>query len=51
MAIAEDKSEDEKYQSLWRNYFESVNITQRNNPKAHLRQLPRRYWKYLPEKS
>ena len=51
MAITGDKSEDEKYQSLWKNYFESVNITQRNNPKAHLRQLPRRYWKYLPEKS
>jgi probable DNA metabolism protein len=35
---------------LWKRYFESVNIAERSNPKLHLRQLPRRYWKYLPEK-
>jgi probable DNA metabolism protein len=37
-------------QSLWQRYFAAVNIAQRNNPKLHLRQLPRRYWRYLPEK-
>ena len=37
-------------QTLWQRYYAAVNIAQRNNPKLHLRQLPRRYWRYLPEK-
>jgi probable DNA metabolism protein len=45
------QADEKTYQNLWKQYFESVNISQRNNPKAHLRQLPRRYWKYLPEKN
>lgn len=45
---------DEKeleYQALWKNYFHAVNISERNNAKLHLRHMPRRYWKYLTEKS
>ncbi len=37
-------------QMLWQRYFAAVNIPQRNNPKLHLSQLPRRFWRYLPEK-
>ena len=37
-------------QALWQRYFSAVNIPQRNNPNLHLRQLPRRYWRYLTEK-
>jgi probable DNA metabolism protein len=37
-------------QALWKRYYTAVNISQRNNPKSHLRQLPRRYWPYLTEK-
>lgn len=46
----QDEKERE-YQSLWKNYFDAVNIRERNNPKLHLRHMPRRYWKYLTEKS
>lgn len=42
---------EKEYQSLWKNYFQAVNISERNNPKLHLRHVPRRYWKYLTEKS
>ena len=43
--------ENEKaYQTLWENYFRSVNIKERNNPKLHLRHMPKRYSKYLVEK-
>lgn len=43
--------EDEKlYQHLWKNYFNSVNISSRKNIKLHLRHIPRRYWKHLTEK-
>lgn len=38
------------YQQLWQNYFSSVNIAARKNMKLHIRHMPKRYWKYLPEK-
>lgn len=38
------------YERLWRTYFKSVNIPSRKNTKLHLRHVPLRYWKYLPEK-
>jgi probable DNA metabolism protein len=41
---------EELCQNLWQRYYAAVNIPQRDNPKLHLRQLPRRYWRYLPEK-
>ena len=44
-------AEDENnYQKLWQGYFSSVNISERANPKLHVRQLPKRYWPYLTEK-
>lgn len=39
-----------EFQKLWGVYFHSVNIKERNNPRLHLRHMPRRYWKYLIEK-
>ena len=42
--------EEQRCQTLWRRYFSAANISQRNNPRLHLRQLPRRYWCYLTEK-
>jgi len=39
------------YQDLWKNYFKSTNIASRKNTRLHLQHVPRRYWKYLSEKS
>ena len=44
-------SREMEYQLLWKNYFQSVNIRERNNSKLHLRHMPKRYWKYLVEKT
>jgi probable DNA metabolism protein len=41
---------DEHFQRLWQQYFHSTNIPARRNMKLHLQYVPRRYWKYLPEK-
>lgn len=44
---------DEKeagFQRLWQQYFNSVNIAARKNTALHIRHMPLRYWKYLPEK-
>lgn len=52
-ALEDDSFKDEReaeYQALWKNYFQAVNIRERNNPKLHLRHMPQRYWKYLLEK-
>jgi probable DNA metabolism protein len=50
-AIRKNESAGEQLcQTLWQQYYDAVNIPQRHNPKLHLRQLPRRYWQYLPEK-
>jgi probable DNA metabolism protein len=38
------------YQQLWNQYFKSVNIAARKNTKLHIQHMPKRYWKYLPEK-
>lgn len=47
---AYDASE-EIYQHLWKQYFKSVNIAARKNTRLHIQHMPRRYWKYLPEKA
>lgn len=38
------------YQTLWKDYFKHVNITERKNTKLHLQHVPKRYWKHLTEK-
>ena len=41
---------DAFFQHLWKQYYTSTNIEARKNLKLHLQHVPRRYWKYLPEK-
>lgn len=43
-------SNESIYQQLWKQYFKSVNIPARKNTKLHIQHMPRRYWKFLPEK-
>ena len=43
--------EETKYQKLWQRYFFKTNIPERKNLKMHHQMLPKRYWKYLTEKS
>lgn len=44
-------AEDEKlFQKLWKQYYKSICIQERKNPKVHRQFLPQRFWKFLPEK-
>jgi probable DNA metabolism protein len=44
-------AEDEKlFQQLWKQYYHSICIQERKNDKVHRQLLPKRFWKYLPEK-
>jgi probable DNA metabolism protein len=47
----EGDTADETCRQLWKTYFAAADIAERHNPKLHLRCLPRRYWRYLPEKN
>lgn len=39
------------YDQLWKDYFHSVNIQARQNLKLHIQYVPKRYWRYMNEKS
>lgn len=39
------------YDQLWKDYFKSVNIKERQNLKLHIQYVPKRYWRYLNEKA
>ncbi len=52
MPNADSWHKDEKnYQKLWQNYFKRATIPDRKNTKLHLKFIPKRYWKYLTEKT
>ena len=42
--------QEHDYQAMWKQYFKSVNIEERNNEALHIRHVPKRYWQYLIEK-
>lgn len=42
---------DQYFQNLWKRYYHSTNIEARRNMKLHIQHVPKRYWKYLVEKS
>ncbi|SHF00433.1 probable DNA metabolism protein [Mariniphaga anaerophila] len=44
------KEEDAFYKTLWKSYFENINIKERKNLRLQRQHMPRRFWKYLTEK-
>ena len=44
-----DKKTDE-WETLWKHYHRTINNEERNNPGLQRQLMPKRYWKYLPEK-
>ena len=44
-------SDDQLLQDLWRTYFKAICIRERMNPRKQLKDMPRRYWKYMTEKN
>lgn len=41
---------EEFYQKLWKSYFTHTTIQERKNLRLQRQHMPRRFWKYLPEK-
>jgi probable DNA metabolism protein len=45
-------AEDEKlFQQMWKEYTRALTIQERLNPKLQRQHMPRRFWKYMPEKN
>lgn len=41
--------EEKHYQNLWKQYFDSIAIKERTNPRCQRNFMPTRYWKHLTE--
>jgi len=39
------------FQKMWKSYFQALSIKERINPKLQRQNMPRRFWKFLPEKN
>lgn len=46
-----DTKEETEYQKLWKEFFRTLSIPSRENPKLQRQLMPRRYWKNLIEKT
>lgn len=42
--------DEDFYSTLWKEYYDAVNIIERQNHRQMTNLMPKRYWKYLPEK-
>ena len=42
-------TEDSFYEKLWKTYYNTISIEERENPKLRKRLMPSRYWKYIIE--
>lgn len=43
------REEPELYETLWKEFFKTIAIANRNNPQYQKRNMPKRYWKHLTE--
>lgn len=44
------QEEEAVYQTMWKGYCQNITIRQRLNLKLQRQHMPKRYWKFLPEK-
>jgi len=44
------QEEEAVYQTMWKGYCQNITIRERLNPKLQKQHMPKRYWKFLPEK-
>lgn len=42
--------EEEDFKNAWRKYYSSTKIKERENKKLMINNMPKRYWKFLPER-
>lgn len=45
-----ETNDEDKFRNLWREFYKSVSIDERKNTKLMTSNMPKKYWRYLPEK-
>jgi len=48
-SLNELSAEEEKYQSLWKQFYKTIAIEDRYNPKCRMTNMPKRYWENMTE--
>lgn len=41
---------ENKFRNMWKDFYNSISIDERKNQKLMISNMPKKYWKYLPEK-
>jgi probable DNA metabolism protein len=47
---AKGSENNDEWEELWKHYHKTINNEDRDNPGLQKQLMPKRYWKYLPEK-
>ena len=47
----EETEEERFFQDLWVKFYDTISIKERANKKLMISNMPKKYWKYLPEKN
>lgn len=47
----EDSPEEEIFKEAWRKFYDAVSIKERENNKLMISNMPKKYWRYLPERN
>lgn len=47
----EETEEEKFFQDLWVKFYDTISIKERANKKLMISNMPKKYWKYLPEKN
>lgn len=45
-----DSKEEEIFKDAWQGFYKAIGIEERKNQKLMISNMPKKYWKYLPEK-
>ena len=46
-----DSKEEEIFKDAWKGFYKAIGIEERKNQKLMVSNMPKKYWKYLPEKN
>lgn len=42
---------EDQFQFMWKDYFDTINIKERKNPRCQMNFMPKRFWQYMTEKN
>lgn len=45
----EVSAEEAQYRALWKHFYQTVGIAERENPRCRMSHMPKRYWQYMTE--